>query len=267
MIEIITNVGFLILGFLVGAFDVVGGGGNLFTVSILGLVGLPALKAIATMQIITLIQTTTATLTFAKQKLVNWKQALRFAPFAVIGSFLGAQIAINIDQKILSYFVGGLMIVILFLIPQIKEEKFSFNRFVGRLFRKITDQRPVITHNLKRTIVLMLFSLILGIYGGFYGGAVGTLMLLGFYFIGQAGIMATAATTKVIDIFMSVIASYVYFTQPNLIVWKYAFPMIVGGIIGSFMGVKWAKKFGYKYIRIILYLVVIAAAIKFLFFS
>jgi hypothetical protein len=265
--EILINLGLVILGFFIGVVDVVAGGGNLITVSILGLTSLSAINAIATMQIITLIQTTTASLAFAKEKLINWKQALIFAPFAVVGSFLGAQVAININRTLLSYLVGGLMILLLFVIPQIKEEEISFNRIVGRLFRKLTDQRPVITHSHLRIAILMLISLILGFYGGFYGGSVGTLLLITFYFVGQAGIMATAATTKVIDVIMSIIASYVYFTQPDLVVWQYAFPMIVGAIIGSFVGVKWAKKLGYKYIRIIMYLVVIAAAIKFIFFA
>ncbi|MFW6109884.1 MAG: sulfite exporter TauE/SafE family protein [Patescibacteria group bacterium] len=264
--NILVISGLSILGFIASVSDVVAGGGNLFLVSVFGLIGLPTLVAIATMQIVTVVLDIITSLIFNNEKLVNWKQACTFAPLAMIGSYFGAHTAIKMDQQLFSYLVGGLMLLILLTIPHVKKEKVTFSRTVRVLFNKLTNKRPIITQNRKQTIILMFFTVFIGFYAGFYGGSVGTLMLLGFYFIGGASILATAATTKVIDIFMSVVASYIYFNQPDLINWQYAFPTILGGAIGSFVGINWAKKFGYKYIRILLYIIVAGSAVKFIFF-
>lgn len=263
---IIGGLGLVLFGFIIGVMDAVAGGGNLLTASFLGLAGLPALQTIATMQVVTLLQTTAAALFFNREKLVNWRQALLFIPFAVIGSFFGARVTLQINPTLLSYIVGGLMLLLLFFIPQVKEKEFAISQIIERLRRKLDSRRPLITRSVVKGALLMVLTLLLGFYGGFYGGSVGTLMLLSFYFIGQADIMATAATTKVIDIAMSAIASYVYFTQPSLIVWSFGLPLIGGALIGSWAGVKWAQKLGYQYIRFIMYIVVASAAVKFIAF-
>jgi hypothetical protein len=262
----LISLAFLLIGFLVGVPDAIAGGGKLFTISIFSLIGLPPIEAIATMQVVTLIQEIVTPFAFDKEDLINWKQALIFAPAAVIGSFLGANTAVRMDPQLLSKVAGGIMILMLFFIPQIKKEEFSFNHFLDKIINKFKSNQPIITHSLKQTSFLMLFTLIIGFYNGFYGAGVGILMVLGFYFIGNAEFIASNATTKAINVFMSAVASFVFLSKADIIQWSYAFPMMLGTIIGCFVGVKWGKNLGYKYIRIIMYLIVASSAVKFIFF-
>jgi len=247
-----TEIIFIILGFLIGTVDVVAGGGNLFTVSLLGVAGLPVLSAIATMQTISLVQNVATCLLFDRDRLINWKQALLFIPFGMAGSYFGAHTALKISQEVLSFFVGSLMALLVFIIPEIKE---------------LAKNRPKAAHLPRQVLFLMLFIFVAGFYNGIHGGAVGLILLLGFYFIGNVEIIPAAATTKVINIFMSLTASYIFLSQPNLIKWQFGIPMIFGVTIGSFAGVRWAKKFDYLYIRTLLYVVVLGAAAKFLVFG
>lgn len=57
---------FIFAGAFSGIFDAVVGGGNLFLISALGLSNLNALQAVATTQVISLIQTATAATIFEK---------------------------------------------------------------------------------------------------------------------------------------------------------------------------------------------------------
>lgn len=264
--ETLITAALVVFGFFIGASDAVSGGGNLFVVSLLGIAGLSPLRAIASMQVVTLVQDIVASLVFNKEKLVNWKQALWFVPFAMGGSFIGANVAIRINEQSLAYIVGVLMIGLLFLIPQIKEKKPTFPERIESLIAKVKDERPLVADTKKQIVLLVILSLLLGFYGGFYGGAVGILMLIAFFLIGKADFLTTIATTKVIGISMSLTASYVYFSQPDLINWQYAFPLILGVTVGVFSGISWAKKFGYRYVRMLLYIAVIASAVKFFFF-
>lgn len=159
------------------------------------------------------------------------------------------------------------MLLLLFLIPYIKRKKITFEHILETFLIKTTDKRPRVSKNKTQALSLFALTLLLGYYGGFHGGGVGTMLLLGFYFLGKANIVASAATTKIINIALSLTASYVYFTQPNLISWHYAFPLLTGTIFGSFLGVKWAEKLNYRHIRILIYLVVGISAIRFILFA
>ncbi len=254
-------------GFITGTADAVAGGGNLMIIAVLGLSSLPALQAVATMQIISLVQNATASIVFERKKLVNWKQALIFVPFAVLGSLLGAKLAVSIDPNQFSRIIGVFMLALLFPISKIKKKKLTIPQFFSKIFQKVNHKRPEVSQSNKQTVTLMLLTLVIGFYGGFHGGAVGSIMLLSFYLVGQAEIMSVAATTKIVNIAMALVASYVYLTQPNLISWGYAVPMMAGTILGSFFGVKWADRFGLKYVRLLMYAVIIAAAAKYIFFT
>jgi hypothetical protein len=259
----------LFVGLVIGISDAVVGGGNLFLISALSLLGLSPIRAVASMQVISLVQTTASTIAFARKQLINWREALIFAAPAFIGSFLGAELAILVSERVLSIFGGVAMIVVLLLIPQIKQRRVSLPlRVLDAATERFGLQKRThaITRNHLRIATLFVFSFLMGMYGGFYGGGVGTLFLLGFFFIGEADIMRTAGTTKAINFFLSISAAGVFLLAGDFIAWRYALPLMLGTIVGSFVGVQWAEDWGITYIRFLLYAVVGSAIVKLLFF-
>ncbi len=259
--------GLLLAGFVIGVSDAVVGGGNLLLLSVLSLLGLSPLHAVATMQVTSFVQTIATTAVYTYKRLINWKEAFFAAPFAFIGGFVGAEIAILVPERTLAIIGGIMMLVVLFLIPQIKSRKLSFPmRFFNFLTKTLHTRKHAISKEAVRYTVLAVLSFIVGIYGGFYGGGVGTLLLLLFFFIGKDTIMRTAGTTKAVNFFLSISAVYVFLNADKLVQWEYSLPLMFGTVVGSYFGVKWGEDYGHKYVQLLLYTVVGSAIVKLLFF-
>jgi len=257
----------LIIGFLAGGMDTVIGAGNLIIIAILTLIGLPPIKAVATMQLVTFFQLTSATILFAKKKLINWHQALYFAFLGGIGSFIGANLLLSINENIVSTIAGSIMLVLLIIIPffEVREEPEIVGIF-KKLYYRLFNRRPIITHKLASKFALGLIALVLGIYGGFYGAGRGLIMLLLFYLVGEANLITTSANIKPMDALLSFISATVFLQVENIINWKIALPLTVSSIAGSFFGVNLAQRIGLKKLRFFLYAITVISAIKLIFF-
>ncbi len=256
----------LVGGFAVGALDAVVGGGSLLMVSLLSFLGTPTMSTIATMRLATVFQELTGSITYAKQKLVTWKQTLILAGFAMMGSFIGANLVLQVNRDLLSKIVGGIMVFLLFLLPRTDTEK-KVN-FLKRIWDKYFNGGILITHNEKRLMFLSFLTFLLGIYGGFYGGSIGTMLLMLFLLLGESPLLVSAASVKIITLVLSISASYVFLKNGrSLIDWQLLFPLVWSTSLGSYIGVKKATKIPTKYLKITLYIVVAASAIKLIFFA
>ncbi len=256
-----------IVGFFSGSIDAVIGGGNLITIALLTLIGLSPLKAIATMQIITLFQNITATFSYTQKKLIDWKQASFLAVFGGLGSFLGSKLLFQIDESILAPLAGLLMIIILIIIPQFQQEDhYQILGPLKGLYKKLFRKRPVITHSQKTKFILAGFSFLIGIYGGFYGAGRGLIMVLVFYILGEAEFLTTVANTKPTDILISLVFILVFPKMENILNLELLVPLITSSVAGSMAGVEIGEKISAKYLQITLYGITIISAIKLIFF-
>ena len=89
--------------FLGGLVDSIAGGGGLITLPAYYAVGIPAHMALGTNKFANSIGTLTALLRFLKEGQINIKVALVAALGALVGSPLGAQLAMALDEKYLNY--------------------------------------------------------------------------------------------------------------------------------------------------------------------
>lgn len=89
--------------FLGGLVDSIAGGGGLITLPAYYAVGIPAHMALGTNKFANAIGTLTASVRFFKEKQINIKVALIAAAGALVGSPLGAKLAMAIDEKYLNY--------------------------------------------------------------------------------------------------------------------------------------------------------------------
>jgi hypothetical protein len=256
------------VGFFVGGMDTVIGAGNLITIAVLTLIGLPPIKAVATMQLVTFFQLTSATILFARKKLINWRQALYFAFLGGIGSFIGANLLLSINESIVSTIAGSIMLTLLIVIPffEVREEPEIIGIFKN-LYNRLFDKRPIITHKFASKLALGSIAFVLGIYGGFYGAGRGLMMLLLFYLIGDAKLITTSANIKPMDTLLSLISAAVFLQIENIINWEIALPLTASSIAGSFFGVNLAQKIGMKKLRFFLYAITVISAIKLIFFT
>ena len=247
----------LITGLAIGAVDAIIGSGSLLMVSALTFLGLSPLHAIVNMRIATTVEELVAGTTFAFKKLIDWKQACTLSLFAIMGSYLGANIVFNINEQLLAYIVAGIMIALVFFLPEPEEQIGSpFARFLHGIFTR----KPTLTKSGKKEIILAILSFFLGIYGGFYGAAVQTILLTIFLLIGEANLVVTAANTKVVSFFISLGASAVFIKRGGVLFWDVFLPLTIGASIGAFLGALTAEKANFKYLRYLLYIVITISA-------
>ena len=98
------------LVFLAGLVDSMAGGGGLISLPAYLIAGVPVHCAIATNKLSSSIGTAVSTIRYCKNKFADWSIAVPSIVTALIGSFLGTNIALHTDERIMKY-------VMLFVLP------------------------------------------------------------------------------------------------------------------------------------------------------
>ncbi len=251
-------------GLVIGAIDSISGGGSLLMVALLSLANLSPLAAIVTMRLTTLLEESVAAINFARKKTIDWSQALLLGLASFFGSLIGASLLTQTNIKTISLIMAGAMLLLLPLIPQVKKEQLFFPiKWFNQLYQKIFRPEPELTNSKLKLVLLTFFCFGLGIYGGFLGAGFQTILLIVFSLTTQANLLTAAGNAKLISFIMSLAASSV-FLQSHLVNWPILIPLATGSMIGAWKGVNLIQKIDSKYLRWILYLVVIASAVKLL---
>ncbi|MEA2003921.1 MAG: sulfite exporter TauE/SafE family protein [archaeon] len=103
------------------------------------------------------------------------------------------------------------------------------------------------------------------IFGGFFGGGAGTLMFyILMYFFGFTIIQANA--TSIIPWFVMSITSLIIFIINGIVVYQVGISLFAGMLAGGYLGAHIAIRKGDRWVRIIFLAVVLASAVKILFF-
>ncbi len=87
--------------FLAGLIDAIGGGGGLISLPAYLIAGLPPHAAVATNKMSSTCGTTLATIRFIKNGLVNFKLAVPSIIAAIIGSSIGANLSLLVDDSVM----------------------------------------------------------------------------------------------------------------------------------------------------------------------
>ncbi|MDF2612034.1 MAG: sulfite exporter TauE/SafE family protein [Lachnospiraceae bacterium] len=117
--------------FLAGFVDAIAGGGGLISLPAYLLAGLPPHFAIGTNKLSSAVGTTVSTVRYCKNKFVDWGVAIPSIILALIGSAIGANIALLVDEKIMKY----ILIIILPLI--------AFYVYKGKSIKKENEEQQI----------------------------------------------------------------------------------------------------------------------------
>ena len=216
--------------FLGGLVDSIAGGGGLITLPAYYAVGIPAHMALGTNKFANSIGTLTALLRFLKEGQINIKVALVAALGALVGSPLGAQLAMALDEKYLNYI---LLVAV-----------------------------PVIAVLVLRTVLLAaMVGFGTGMYDGFFGPGAGTFMTLLFNSVLGLGIIKACGTTKVVNLASNVGALITYGMNGNVLV-GIGIKCTIFAILGSWVGSGLALKNGAKIVRPIMIVAMLLLLLK-----
>lgn len=248
MPEIILFILVLVVGIASGFVGSMVGGGGLISIPFLIFLGFPPQIAIATDRMGVVGLSLGAIPKFWKEKRILWKYVPLFVAISLIGAYLGANILLSVDQKILSRLVG---IILLAFLPLL-----FIKRDIG--LRRIREAKS------KKLVGYLIYFLIM-IFAGFFGGGAGTLV---FYtlmlFFGFTVIEASA--TGIVPWLPLSLLSLSIFALNGIVDYRNGIVLFVGMAVGGHLGASTAIKKGNRWIKNLFGIVVIISGIKLLFF-
>jgi len=205
-------------GLYAGTQNTLAGGGSFITFPTLLLAGLNPLAANITSTIALFPNQITSALT--GRQLAGGVGTLRLRHLfmlSVTGGIVGALLLLNTPVSVFSRLVPWLVL-------------FATTVFTWGSFRKKT---PHAASGVSLP-VLAVVQFVIGVYGGYFGGGIGILMLSALTIAGQPVRMATA-TKNVLAMAMNA-SAVALFVFSNQIDWYAALALSIGGIAGGFTG-------------------------------
>jgi uncharacterized membrane protein YfcA len=205
-------------GFLAGVQNALAGGGSFITFPALLLAGVHPLAANMTSTIAMFPSQTTSAI--AGRKLAGDVGTLSFKNLLIIslvGGILGALLLLHTPPSFFEMLVPWLIL-------------FATAVFAWGSFRS----KPLHAVSSMPRWVLVVSQICIAIYGGYFGGGIGFLMLAALTIAGQQVRVATA-TKNVLAMAMNASATLIFATS-DLISWPAAIALCLGGIVGGLCG-------------------------------
>lgn len=226
MTEPFRSLALFAVAFVSGAINSIAGGGSLLTFAVLLPAGVTPLLANAT--------STVALLPGALGSLYGYRQELQkeepllptLLAAGVIGGIVGAWLLLRTGEArfslIVPWLVGGATLV------------FAFQRRIRAFALQDRRGKPGV-------VGLFLFQLLVSTYGGFFGAAMGILMLAAYGLMGVRPINRMNALKVVAAVATNGVAA-VYFIIAGRVIWHDAAIMAVSATLGGYLGARYARR-------------------------
>ena len=236
------------VGFAAGFINTFAGSGSLLSLSMLMFLGLPANVANGTNRIAILLQNIVGVTSFHKQKVFDYKLGWKYGIYALLGSIAGAQIAVELNNDVMEKVIGGLFII-MFIIILFRPDVWIKGK-AGKV-----NQLP--------NFVQFIIFFFIGMYGGFIQAGVGFFILAGLV-LGAGLDLLHANPLKLFIILLYIPVTLVIFIIHGQVDIKLGLLLAIGNMSGAFVASRLAIRWGVKFMRIFL-LVVLVFAILHLF--
>lgn len=210
----------LVIGALAGFINVLSAGGSMLTLPLLMFLGLSPQAANGTNRVSIVLQSVAAVVSFLRAGARHVALSLRLSVPAVIGSLLGAWLALQVSDALFEAILISVMAgaAVLMLLPQ------------PRL-----DTRPLSVERLTPAVYLAMF--VIGLYGGFIQVGVGVLFIVVLYRmlkidLGQVNVF------KVLIVLVYSLPALAVFLYHDQVRWGYGLVLAAGSMLGAWLGVK-----------------------------
>jgi uncharacterized membrane protein YfcA len=228
-------------GVLVGFINTLAGGGTIISISLFMFLGLPATIANGTNRIAVLLQTLVSSASFKKQKVLDTRKGLLLGIPTVIGSIIGAEIAVDINEKLFEQAIGVIMLIMMIFIVYKPQQWLKGKQEL--LQRKLTP-------------VQFLIFFIIGLYGGFIHVGVGYFILAGLVL--NAGYdLVKANALKVFIVLLYAPFTIIVFIYNKQINYEYGLIHAIGNIIGAFIASRFAVSWGANFVRWVIIVIIL----------
>ena len=237
----------VLVGVVAGFLNVLAGGGSLMTLPLLIFFGLPVATANGTNRIAIFCQNIFAIAGFKRQGIFPIRIAMICTPPALIGSYIGANMAITVDEMLFRRILAVVMIgvLIFMIIDPLK-----------RLQIAEMQMTPL------RLAVLIVSFFGIGVYGGFVQAGVGFIIITGLLVHGLDLVQINAI--KVLVIFAFTIVALGVFVVHDQVNYVLGFALAAGNSLGGWFATHMAVKKGHEWIKRFVIVTVLILALRLL---
>lgn len=232
---------------LAGFVDAMAGGGGLLTLPALLLTGLNPVAVLATNKLQACAGSLSASLTMIKKGIAKPKTIKTALILAFIGSAVGT-VLVQLSppdflKTAIPFIVGAIGLYTL------------FSPNLGNY-----QQPPKLSHKAWQNGVVPA----IGFYDGYFGPGTGTFFSLSGVVGRGQDLVAATGNAKLLN-FATNIASLIFFIIGGQVVWTVGLVMMVGQIIGAYLGSNMVVKGGAKFIRPVIVLMCFLMVLRYVF--
>jgi len=222
------------IGLLAGFSNAVVGGGTLFTFPAILAVGLSPVIANAT----TTVALWPGTVTSARAQLSELKRSSHALYPRVIGAtaggLIGALLLLASGDTLFFQLVPWLLAIATAL--------FTFARQIVKRVARIGE----FTHG--NTTALVGMEFVCAIYGGYFGAAIGILLLASMALAGEHDMQSANAQRNYLVCFINGIATLIFVVM-GVVDWTVALIVMAGAVAGGYIGGKFARRLPGQFLR------------------
>lgn len=223
---------------LAGALNSVAGGGSFISYPALVFSGVPPINANTTSTIALWPGSVASVGAYRKEIEAERAGLWPFLIVSLIGGIVGALILRNTTQETFARLLPFLLLLATLL--------FAFGKRISERARKAVAGTALPPSTLR--IGVIAFQFFIAIYGGFFGGGIGMMMLAAYSMLGMDNIhrmngMKTVMATVING------AAVVIFVFSGVVYWPQAVVMLIGAIIGGYSGATFAQRINPQRVR------------------
>lgn len=231
-------------GFAAGLIDsIVGGGGLVLTPAMLNLhPGLNILQAIGTQRTSSIMGTSVAAWNYLRKIRIERRILLPACAAAMTASAIGVQFAKRLDPDVLKWTVL-IICVILALYT-------AFRKDLG-----LKEDRRF--HPKHESMAALSIGTATGFYNGLIGPGTGTIMVFAFVSFLGLDFLKSSAVSKAANVSAD-ISSWTVLLLSGFVLWVLALPLVIGNMLGSYIGSHMAIRKGQAFVRGVFVVIVLA---------
>ncbi|MEW5008258.1 MAG: TSUP family transporter [Cycloclasticus sp.] len=237
-----------VVAFVAGYISSIAGAGGLITLPILLWFGLPPINALATNKVQSALGTLSSSWNFFRKGYINLTEIRYAIVLAVLGSICGTLLAQRMGNELLLRLTPVLLIMIAlyFLFSPRVSDKSSVARLSALSFG-------------------LFAAFPIGLYGGFFGPGMGSVLPFLFVFLNGYNLSKATAQTKVLILAINGVSALLFALHGDVI-WELALYMSVAQIIGARLGSNRVMSRGTSLVQPLIVCITLLMALKLLFF-
>lgn len=212
---------------IASALNAVAGGGSFFTFPALLFSGVNILSANATSSFALWPGSIASAYTYRNELDIPRKPLIWLSLASFLGSLVGTILLLRTPSEVLKtllpYLIGSATLLLIF------KKQLAGKKKIGAV------EKP------KPLARVAFFQFLISIYGGYFGGGMGILMLAALSLMGFKNLNQMNALKTILGACINSVAVLLFVINQQ-IHWQFGTVMVVGGLIGGYLGAYWGAK-------------------------